>query len=179
MAVNLSIKRGNKMKIETERLELVPLSPRQLKLLVENIATLEEELSSIYMAEPMSGFFLDIVKGQLKVTLEDPENYLWHSFWLLIRKNDRIIVGSADFKGIPNKNGEVEIGYGLGRGFEHNGFMTEAVRAMSDWAFNQTGVTAIIAETDADGIASQRILKRCGFELDRQGETLWWRAQEK
>ncbi|MDF2858366.1 MAG: acetyltransferase [Neobacillus sp.] len=163
------------MKIETERLELVPLLPWQLKLLVEDITSLEEELSSTYMAEPLVGFFLDIVRGQLKITEMDSENYLWHSFWLLIRKNDRVIVGSADFKDIPNNNGEVKIGYGLGREFEHNGFMTEAVKIMCDWAFNQAGVTSVIAETDSNGFASQRILKRCGFEMYRQGETLWWR----
>ena len=33
-------------------------------------------------------------------------------------KTDRIVVGSADFKGLPNAQGEVEIGYGLGKEFE-------------------------------------------------------------
>ncbi len=163
------------MKLETKRLELLPLSPRQLKLWVENTVALEQELFSVYMAEPMEGFFLDIVRGQLIITESDPENYLWHSFWLLIRKEDRVIVGSADFKDIPNDNGDVEIGYGLGKLFEHKGYMTEAVKSMCDWALTQTGVTAVIAETDLDGFASQRILERCGFKKYAQEETLWWR----
>ena len=119
------------MKIDTERLELVALLPQQLKLLTTNIEKLEEELDAKYKAEPMEGFFLDIVKGQVEATEKDSENYFWHSFWLLIRKSDRVIVGSADFKDIPNKDCEVEIGYGLGKDFEHNGYMTEAVMAMS------------------------------------------------
>ena len=163
------------MQIETERLELIPLSPRQLKLWVDDIASLESELSSAYMAEPMEGFFLDIVREQLKITESDPDHYLWHSFWLLIRKKDRVIVGSADFKDIPNDNGEVEIGYGLGKSFEHNGYMTEAVQSMCDWVLNQTGVTTVIAETDIDGLASQRILERCGFKKYKQEESIWWR----
>lgn len=163
------------MKIETERLELVALQPRQLKLWIDDISSLEGELNVTYKAEPMDGFFLDIVKEQLRITEENPENYCWHSFWLLVRRNDRTVVGSADFKDVPNDKGEVEIGYGLGEMFEHNGYMTEAVKAMCDWAFEQGGVSNVIAETDLDGLASQRILERCGFNKYRQEETIWWR----
>lgn len=162
------------MMIETERLELVPLTPAFLKLWIEDITELERELDCRYQAEPMEGFFLDIVKGQLEKTEKDPENYLWHSFWFLIRKCDRTVVGSSDFKDAPNEKGEVEIGYGLGNRFEHNGYMTEAVKAMCNWAFGQD-IAHVIAETDLDGFASQRILKRCGFSEERQGDEVWWR----
>lgn len=165
------------MKIQTERLELIPLTPHQLKLWIENIPMLEDELDCSYKAEPMEGFFLDVVKGQLKATEKDIENYLWHSFWFLICKSDRVVVGSADFKDIPNEKGEVEIGYGLGKAYESNGYMTEAVKAMCEWALKQKSVSTIIAETDLDGFSSQRILERCGFKKDKQAETLWWKLR--
>lgn len=163
------------MIIQTERLKLTPLSPRLLNLWTENISALESELDCSYEAEPMEGFFLDIVKGQLTITEKDPANYLWHSFWLIIRKTDRVVVGSADFKGIPDGNGQVEIGYGLGKAFEHCGYMTEAVKSMCCWALKQKGVKHVIAETDKDGFASQRILMRCGFKKYCEAETIWWR----
>lgn len=163
------------MLIQTERLELIPLTLNQLKLWIEDIYQLEKELDCSYMAESMEGFFLQIVKGQYEITQRDPNNYLWHSFFFLVRKEDRVVVGSADFKDIPNENGEVEIGYGLGKEFEHNGYMTEAVKAMCGWALKQNGVTSVIAETDLEGLASQKILKRCGFKKDKEEETLWWR----
>lgn len=53
------------MILETERLELVPLFPHQLRFWVEDINALEQELRCIYKAEPMKGFFIEIVKGQL------------------------------------------------------------------------------------------------------------------
>lgn len=163
------------MKIHTKRLEIVPLTAYQLKLWVENIQQLEKELNCSYQAEPMEGFFLEIVKGQLDVTEADSDNYLWHSFWLLIRTSDRVVVGSADFKDVPNHNGEVEIGYGLGKAYEHNGYMTEAAKAMCKWALKQKSVSTIIAETDLDGFASQKILERCGFQKQKEAETLWWK----
>ncbi|MHC1772080.1 MAG: GNAT family N-acetyltransferase [Flexilinea sp.] len=163
------------MMIETERLVLIPLTGRQLKLWIENTSDLEKELNCSYCAEPLEGFFEEIVKGQLAVTEKDEANYLYHSFWFLVRKSDRIVVGSADFKDVPSSDREVEIGYGLGKEFEHNGYMTEAVKAMCQWALEQETISHVIAETEADGFSSQRILERCGFKQYRQGETLWWR----
>ncbi len=165
------------MKIQTERLELIPLIPNQLILWIENIDELEKVLSCSYKAEPMEGFFLDVVKEQLVKTQKDSENYLWHSFWFLIRISDRTVVGSADFKDIPNKSGEVEIGYGLGKAYEHNGYMTEAVKSMCDWALKQEAVSTILAETDMDGLSSQRILERCKFKKYKEAETLWWKLE--
>lgn len=50
------------MVLETERLDLVPLLPNQLRLWVEDILKLEKDLKCSYQAEPMDGLFLDIVK---------------------------------------------------------------------------------------------------------------------
>lgn len=163
------------MIIQTERLELILLTPNQLELWIEDITELEKELDCSYKAEAMEGLFLEIVKKQYEIIQKDLNNYLWHSFFLLIRKDDRVVVGSADFKDIPNENGEVEIGYGLGKEFEHNGYMTEAVNAMCEWVLKQNGVTSVIAETYLENLASQKILERCGFKKDKVGETFWWK----
>ncbi len=163
------------MMIETDRLYLIPLTAHQLKLWIEDAPSLEKELNCSYRAEPLEGMFLDIVKGQFEITEKDETNYLYHSFWFLLRKTDRIVVGSADFKDLPNQDGEVEIGYGLGKEFRHHRYMTEAVQAMCLWAKKQESISYITAETDIDGIASQNILERCGFKQYKKGETLWWR----
>jgi len=163
------------MNVYTERLELHALDAREMRLWIEELPTLEKELACSYKAEVLEGDFLRIVEGQAKITEENAERYFWHSFWFLIRKSDRIVVGSADFKAGPNELGEVEIGYGLGKKFEHNGYMTEAVAAMCGWAKEQEGVSCVIAETLTDNAPSQNILKRCGFVETSRGETLWWR----
>lgn len=163
------------MILNTKRLELVPLLPYQLRRWAEDLPALEQDQKCTYRAEPLEGLFLTIVKGQLEITEKNPDDYLWHSFWLLIRKTDRIVVGSADFKGIPDARQEVEIGYGLGKEFEHRGYMTEAVEALCQWALTQENVSHIIAETDIDSLASQRILQRCGFTEIKCEETTWWR----
>jgi RimJ/RimL family protein N-acetyltransferase len=142
---------------------------------MENIPALERELNCSYQAEPVEGMFWEIVKGQTDKALNDEANYLYYTFWFLVGKTDRIVVGLADFKDVPDENGEVEIGYGLGKRFEGNGYMTEAVKAICEWALEQKGISHVIAETDVDNLASQNILKRCGFSLYKQDDTCWWR----
>lgn len=163
------------MQLETDRLLLLPLTAAQMRLWVADTPALEQKLNCRYQAEPLSGFFLDIVKGQAAKTTQDPENHLFHTFWFLLRKKDRVVVGLADFKDTPTAQGEVEIGYGLGREFENKGYMTEAVQALCHWVLQQPRVSHVIAETDIDSPASQAILKRCGFSLYKQAETFWWR----
>ena len=79
--------------ITTNRLILTPLTANQLNLWANDTAQLERELNCTYAGEPMEGFFRDIVNAQA--------NYLFHTFWLMIRKSDRVAVGSFGFKNIP------------------------------------------------------------------------------
>jgi RimJ/RimL family protein N-acetyltransferase len=167
------------MKLETERLELKALNSHELRLWTEDMPALEWEIKAAYKAEPMEGEFLRVVKHQLEKTTNDLENYIWHSFFLFVRKSDRVVVGSADFKNLPDKEGQVEIGYGLGKEFEHNGYMTEAVKAMCDWGLKQDGVKTVIAETEVNNLPSQNVLKRCGFEEYKTEGNIWWRLESK
>lgn len=85
---------------------------------------------------------------------------------MIFCKDDRRVVGSAGVKDVPNKN--VEVCYGLSEEFEHNAYMTEAVKAMCEWALKQNSVINVIVETDLEYFASQRILEHCEFEKNKQ-----------
>jgi RimJ/RimL family protein N-acetyltransferase len=165
------------MEIETDRLLIKLLSLPQLKLWVNSISMLESDLHCKYDAEPIEGEFKNIINGQIRIIENDPENYIYHSFWFIIRKHDRIVVGSMDFKNVPNEENEVEIGYGLGKKYEHNGYMTEAVKGFCEFAFQNPEIKKIIAETET--AASQNILKRNGFAKYKEGETSWWKLVGK
>ncbi len=167
------------MVIKSNRLVLYPLNPGQLKELIENLNILEEELSIKYKGEPIEGIFKGIVIKQLEKCYKDIENYFWNSFWLLILKNDRVVVGSIGFKGKPNSTGEVEIGYGLAKEFEHNGYMTEGVKEICKWALEQDNISSITAETDFDNFPSQRILQRCGFEKIKEKDIIKWKLKNR
>ena len=84
------------MLLTTERLRIVPLTPRQLGLWLYDIPALGKEL-----------------EGQHALAAADPGNHLFHTFWFLILRDGGAVAGSACFKGAADADGRVEIGYGL------------------------------------------------------------------
>lgn len=52
------------MKIETERLCIIALTPEQLELWTNDTAELEKQLSCSYKAEPMEGLFRELYAGK-------------------------------------------------------------------------------------------------------------------
>jgi len=163
--------------LETERLSIKLLTLSQLRLWTNNISILETELDCKCDGS-ISGWFLNIVNGQIKIIENDPENYMYHSFWFIIRKSDKKVVGSMDFKNIPNELGEVEIGYGLASKYEHNGYMTEAIKAFCEMALNNKKIKTVIAETEIENISSQEVLERCGFRKYKEEKTIWWKYKK-
>lgn len=162
------------MQLVTDRLRIVPLVPRQLGLWLHDIPVLERELGCRYTAGSPSGEFRGIVEGQHAPAAADPGNYLFHTFWLLIFQDDGTVAGSACFKGVPDAGGRVEIGYGLEKACEKQGYMTEAVRELCAWALRQPGVRHVTAETNPDNRASQRVLQRVGFRPAGAGPGQRW-----
>ena len=162
------------MQLLTERLRIVPLTLSQLDSWLHAVPALERELGCRCQAPPC-GEFGRIVGEQRAVAAGDAEHYLLDTFWLLIERTGGEVVGSACFKGPPNADGEIEIGYGLEPGWEKQGYMTEAVRALCAWARQQPGVRHVMAETDPDNLASQRVLQRSGFSPCEFGAARWWR----
>ncbi len=158
----------------TPRLELIPLTATELDWLVYDRTRLERRLGVVYRGEPIEGALRTVMTAQYSRAAEDPEGYIWHTFWLIVRREDRVVIGAANFKDTPDSRGAIEIGYGLGPGFCHNGYMTEAVRAMCRFALSNKRVTKIIAVVEPDNHASARVLMRCGFLLYRRDDYLWW-----
>lgn len=158
--------------LKTDKTTVLLLSGNRLRNLIYDLPTLEKDLNLKYKAEPIVGHFADILIKQLEIVDNDSENYMWHSFWLIIN-SDNIVVGSADFKDLPDSRNEVEIGYGLGEKHCGKGYMTETVKLMCEWALKQ-GVAHITAETETENFKSQNVLTRCGFKERYRNETVWW-----
>lgn len=83
------------------------------------------------------------------------------------------------FKGPPDNDGAVEIGYGIAPAYEGKGYTTEVVCALVGWAFSQPGCLAVTANTQQDNPASQRVLEKNGFHLSGlDNEMLYWRLDQ-
>ncbi len=62
--------------------------------------------------------------------------------------------------------GTAEIGYWLGEDYWGRGIVTEAVRAMTDYAFGAFRLHRIYAEVFEWNPASMRVLEKCGYERE-------------
>ena len=165
------------MKLDSERMYIFPLSPDEVGLLAEDVSALEVRLGLTYEGESLVGHLLDVTKGQYKRIVKNKENYLWHTFWMFVLKEDKTIVGSACFKGLPDSDGTVEIGYGTNEKHQNKGYTSEAVCSICKWALTQVGVENVVAETEKDNIPSQRVLEKCGFKIYKEtADGIWWRV---
>jgi [ribosomal protein S5]-alanine N-acetyltransferase len=106
-----------------------------------------------------------------------PDNYIFWTFWIVIEKETKKIVAELGFKGLPNDNGEIEIGYSSFWDQRNKGIMTEAVHGMIRWAQTRSDIKHILAETNSQNFASIRVLQKNHFEnYERKQEMLWWRV---
>lgn len=79
------------------------------------------------------------------------------------------LVGAGGFKGRPDFDGIVEIGYSVLPDFQRRGYALEAVKSWIDFAFRHPKVQMICAHTLASAAPSIAVLRKAGFQLTGRG----------
>jgi [ribosomal protein S5]-alanine N-acetyltransferase len=168
------------MHLQTPRLRIIPLSKEQLASYSISDYSLENSLNVNAIPRIVPEFLTNVITNKVLPHLNDnTKDPLYFTFWTIISKQENVMVADLCFKGEPNENGEIEIGYGTYPAFEGKGFMTEAVGEMVRWAFTQSNVQAVTAQTDPTNIASQKILEKNNFvEYGRTAENILWRIDK-
>ena len=150
--------------IETERLILMPLNYDQLVKYLKCNNSLEEELNLNRTSRTISLELKDALEQTILPNVADKsKNYLYSTLWTAISKVENKMIGDFCINGKPNKNGEIEIGYGTYEEFQNRGYMTEIVSGIIEWTKKQPIVKSIIASTDKINIASVKVLEKNGF----------------
>jgi RimJ/RimL family protein N-acetyltransferase len=67
---------------------------------------------------------------------------------------------------------KAELGYVLARQYWNQGFMSEAVRAVADWAITAEGIFRVWAYCDTSNARSARVLEKAGMQ--REGILRRW-----
>ena len=105
---------------------------------------------------------LPLFLGWLEAAPEQAGWFGWYALCRDISASGQVLVGGGGFLG-PPQDGVVQMGYSVLPEFQRRGYATEMVRGLASWAFVQSGVTAIAAETEWANPASVRVLERAGF----------------
>ena len=166
------------LEIRTERLQLIALTVSQLGLYVAAPEQLEQELG----LSVSRGIVTDRLRRAIdiklsKMELVEEQEHPWYTYWLIVIADEPYGAGLAGFKGSPNDQGEVEIGYGIDPAYRNRGYMTEAVRGLIDWAFRDPRCRSITAlSIERSNIASNRVLEKVGMRVSGEtDEALDWR----
>ena len=88
----------------------------------------------------------------------------------LVRREDGRAIGGIGFHGVPDEEGRTEIGYDLTEPARGNGYATEALRALSDWALARDDVRPLFATIERDNTPSQSVVTRAGFRKASEDE---------
>lgn len=88
---------------------------------------------------------------------------------VIVRKKDDQLLGMIGLRGGDHK---WELGYVLARPYWGRGYMTEAVKALIDWALRQTKIYRVWSVCDVENLASARVMEKAG--MTREGILRSW-----
>ena len=162
--------------LDTPRMLLAPLTAQQMRWQRDNFALLEQALGLAASGQRLENELRPIVSRAIGQMQRRPHHAIWHCQWAAVLRQERRIIGGLAFKGAPDREGLVEIGYGLDPFYHNRGLATEAVEAMVRWALRHQTVEAVLAETANTNVASMRVLQKVGFVVTAATDRfLYWK----
>jgi RimJ/RimL family protein N-acetyltransferase len=160
--------------LRTERLVLFQATADTLRAELVSRQALGEELGvDVPESWPPELYDADAIRWTLNWLAEHPENANWSLYYIAEKggaESSRLsLIGVAGYKGPPDQNGVVEVGYGVVPERRRRGFASEAVRALIARAFGEGRVKMVVAHTLPELVASIGVLQATGFAFDGPG----------
>jgi len=147
------------MKIKTKRLTLVPCTEDFIVSIIDK-----------YEIGPHIKFHIEELKNDATM--------LGWGVWFVINNESNCVIGDIGFKGKPQANKMVEVGYGIIPSEWDKGYATEAVNEIVNWAFASQKVDSVIAECLDDNYASIKVLMKLGMqEVEKEDNMIKWKLQ--
>lgn len=156
--------------IRTRRLELRPAGVPELEAELAGRDALGARLAVRVPSrwppplydEPALRYMLDLVRA----AGGDPT---WGMYYM-IATEPGVVVGVCGYKGPPDADGTVEVGYSVVDEYHRRGYATEATGGLMLRAFAEAAVTRVVAETLSDLAPSIGVLEKLGFRFAGVGE---------
>jgi [ribosomal protein S5]-alanine N-acetyltransferase len=148
--------------ILTPRLELISLSADFIRSSLQG--RLEDAAAELGAILPPSwpDSFPQLVK--ILADLEaNPAARPWLMRGMVLRSPVRELIGGTGFHDPPGPARTVEIGYGVEATHRRQGYVSEAVTAICEWAARDPGVDRILASVDPDNAPSLGVVEKLRF----------------
>lgn len=164
------------MEMSTDRLRLVNADALVLGAALDGNQSLGTVLA-VNVQEGWTEFGTGPITYVADLLRQNPDEAPWWT-WLPILRQENKLIGSGGFRGRPNAEGEVEIGYEIAPEHREQGLATEMALALRDAAFRHPEVRKVIAHTLPELNPSVRVLQHCGMvktgeSTDPDEGTVW------
>lgn len=167
------------MIIETNRLKLIPCEEKYLEAFLRD----ENEMLQMLGVDAANNWlqFPEAIAYSLDMLRSRSAEIHWGMYFFIL-KDEKRLIGNGGYKGAPDSEGIVEIGYAIAPAYENLGLATEAAQGLITHAFGFENVKTIDAHTLAVTNASGRILQKCGMtkiaeKHDTEDGDIWqWRV---
>ena len=163
--------------LETENLILLTGDKHLLKSAIAGNAQLEKHIK-FSVPENWTEFGKPVLECSLEKINASRDEQAWWTYFP-IHKHDRKLIGCGGYKGKPNAEGCVEIGYEIAGDYRNKGLATELAQALVQNALKDPRTKIVQAHTLAEENASTKVLIKCGFtkteELEDPEDGLLWK----
>jgi ribosomal-protein-alanine N-acetyltransferase len=156
--------------IESRRMTLVAATPDLVAADLSGREALSEAIGAVVPENwPPELYESTAMRWSLR-QLEDPAEHGWSIWYLLSKKHEPPqVLGICGFKGKPDAQGSVEIGYSILKQFRVQGYATEAVGRLVVWAFSHQNVREVAAETLPHLTQSIHVMEKNGLSFSGPG----------
>jgi RimJ/RimL family protein N-acetyltransferase len=95
----------------------------------------------------------------------------------MVRRSDAMVLGDCGFIGPPDSRGWVHVGYGVAWPERDQGYATEALRGLIEWARGRPEVTKVLADAACTNLPSIRVMENAGMRrAGSDGELVYYEA---
>ena len=158
--------------LQTGRLELIAATLPLIETESTGMANLSTALNAEIETWPAPGNDESSLRWSIDKLRANPEHSGFHIWYVILLEDQRRkLVGMVAFKGPPDDQGVIEAGYSIVEKYQRRGIGTEATRAIMRWAFEDSGVKLITAETFPELEASIKVMKGCGMRFLGDGSS--------
>lgn len=160
--------------IQTERLRLVSMSPRMLRMLLHGDLESAATLGEFHITAPCSLTGQSWVEDRCNMIEEDRAQHPWMNR-AIVRKHDNRMIGHIGFHHkAPDpllttySAHAVELGYSVDAAYRRQGYAWESAFALMAWAHREFAVEDFVVSIRPDNDPSLRLASAMGFQ--RVGE---------
>ena len=160
--------------LETDRLILRRFVNEDAAAMYKNWAS-DSEVTKFLMWQPHSS--QEVSQGVTEdwVNLYTNENF--YNWAIVLKDNGDEPIGNIAVVDIKENISTVHIGYCIGKAWWHRGIMSEALKAVMEFLFDEVDVNRIESRHDPRNPNSGKVMKKCGMKYEGTLRSSDWNNQ--